>query len=85
MADRLRPRSPRKKLRERLLHHLWTRGPQPPEYLSLILCRDVYHCTPAALEEQSLDAVNDHLLCLQLEAEVRQMRRTTQRRKTTLS
>jgi hypothetical protein len=45
----------------------------------------VYHCTPAALEEQSLDAVNDHLLCLQLEAEVRQMRRTTQRRKTTLS
>lgn len=85
MADRLREGPSRKKLRERLLHHLWTRGPQPPEYLSLILCRDVYHCTPAALEEQTLDAVNDHLLCLQVEAEVRQMRHNTRRRKATLS
>lgn len=51
--------------------HLWTKGPCPPEYLELILCRDVYHCTPQALRLIPLEDILTTLTCLRVEAEVR--------------
>lgn len=59
---------------------MWTKGPQPPEMLELILCRDVYHCTPRELAEQDLDTVLDHLLVLQVEDEVKRLKRQMQTR-----
>lgn len=51
--------------------HLWTKGPCPPEYLELILCRDVYHCTPQALRQIPLEDILVALTCLRIEADVR--------------
>lgn len=53
---------------------LWVDGPPPPEYVDLILMRDVFHCTPAALAEQDADAVFDVLACLSAEAFVEKSR-----------
>ena len=53
--------------------HTGSREP-PPQYLELILCRDVYHCTPSELDEQDAERVADHLLCLQEESKYRRMR-----------
>ena len=50
------------------------KAPQPPELLELRLCRDVYHCTPTELAQQPLETVLDHLTCLQIEHEVRELR-----------
>ena len=52
------------------MEHLWTGGPPPPEYIELILCRDVYHCTPSELDEQDVARVEAHLICLELEAQL---------------
>jgi len=57
-----------------VLAHLWTGAPAPLEYIELILCRDVYHCTPSELEKQYADVVNAHLVCLAAEAKVAKMR-----------
>jgi hypothetical protein len=54
--------------------HLWTDGPPPPEYVDLILCRDVYHCTPAELDEQEAARVQAHMLCLEMEVKVAKQR-----------
>lgn len=48
--------------------------------MSLLLCREVYHCTPRELEQQDLDTILDHLTCLRIEADVRTLRRQTTRR-----
>ena len=42
--------------------------PMPIEYLELILCRDVYHCTPNELDAQDMERVGAHLVCLRAEA-----------------
>lgn len=54
--------------------HLWTKGPQPWAYMELILCRDVYHCTPAELAQVPLATILDHLACMDVEAKVKQRR-----------
>lgn len=56
-----------------MLRSLWLRQPPPPEYLELLLCRDVYHCTPAELATIPLRTIMTHLACLDAEAQVRQM------------
>jgi len=38
-------------------------------YLTLLLCRDVYHCTPAELDRQNAVTVLDHLACMEAEAQ----------------
>ena len=43
------------------------------EYLSLVLCRDVYHCDPLTLKRQPLKDVMTHLTCLDVEAMIRDM------------
>jgi len=50
-------------------------GQPPPEYLELILCRDVYHCTPVALAEVPMTKVLTHLTCLSIEGDVANKRR----------
>lgn len=51
--------------------HLWTKGPCPPEYLELILCRDVYHCTPDTLRSISGVDILTTLTMLKVEGKVR--------------
>ena len=55
-----------------MLVHLWTDGPMPGDYLELVLCRDVYHCPPQQLPPVS--QILRHLVCLDVEAKVREMR-----------
>lgn len=40
----------------------------PIEYLELVLCRDVYHCTPAMLPDWQ--TISEHLALMTIEAEV---------------
>ena len=38
---------------------MWLRlpGPAPQEYTDLVLCRDIFHCTPSQLYDQDYDVV----------------------------
>lgn len=55
---------------------LWTgHGQPPPEYLELVLCRDVYHCAPDVLRRQSLTTILRHLACAEAEAKVNKARK----------
>lgn len=38
-----------------------------------MLCRDVYHCDPLTLKRQPLKDVLGHLVCLDVEAMIREM------------
>lgn len=62
--------------------HLWAGGPKNPppwQYVELVLCRDVYHCTPAELDAQDFLRVREHLICLAVENEVYQARHPKKR------
>ena len=51
--------------------HLFTKScGAPMPYVTLQLCRDVYHCPPDALRRQDLRTVLEHLTCLSVEAQV---------------
>jgi len=39
--------------------------------MELLLCRDVYHCTPSELAEQDWYVVNKHIRLLSVEAEIK--------------
>lgn len=55
---------------------MWLGGkdhPAPWAYVELILCRDVYHCTPVDLAGIPADTVIAHLTLLEVEATVRDM------------
>jgi hypothetical protein len=55
---------------------LHTQGrPAPWEYVELMLCRDIYHCTPGELDKQDPIKVLRHLEALSGEAVVRKLRR----------
>lgn len=58
-----------------ILAHLATGKPAPREYVELVLCRDVYHCTPLELAQIPLETVEAHLICIAAETKVRNMRR----------
>lgn len=54
---------------------LWTgSGQPPPGYLDLVLCRDVYHCTPEELDRQDDRRIQEHLELMAAEAQVREMK-----------
>jgi len=67
-----------KKLKGQVLAHLLTDAPAPVEYLELVLCRDIYHCTPPELGEVDMQTINAHLACLDGEAQARQVLRARQ-------
>lgn len=50
--------------------HLWVDNPPPWEYIRLILCRDVYHCTPLELEKIPGEIILQDLTMLGEEARV---------------
>jgi hypothetical protein len=54
--------------------HLHAGADMPAEYLDLVLCRDVYRCTPPELDEIDNETLEAHLVCLEAEAEVRRAR-----------
>lgn len=45
--------------------------PAPIEYVTLVLCRDVYHCTPSQLRLESAQDILTHLAVLKIESKVR--------------
>lgn len=49
---------------------LWLGRPAPPEYIDLILKRDVYHCTPSELDAQDAEAILQDLVILETEGKV---------------
>lgn len=51
--------------------HLWTEADAPIEYVTLTLCRDVYHCLPSQLARESMSEIVAHLTCLRVEADIR--------------
>ena len=53
---------------------LWTNGPPPPEYVDLMLCRDVFHCPPSALKAEAAEDIFAALACLEAENYVRGQR-----------
>lgn len=56
----------------RLAEYLWIgKGGPPVDYVDMILCRDVYHCPPDALDRQDTARVRRHLTCLEVESKVR--------------
>jgi len=62
-------------LKYRILAHLATGKAAPREYLELVLCRDVYHCTPLELAKIPVDIIEAHLVCIAAENKVTKMRR----------
>ena len=46
---------------------LFDLAPLPAAYTELVLCRDIYHCTPDALDRQPLRRVAQHLAALRAE------------------
>jgi hypothetical protein len=62
-----------KKLKLRLTAYLATHsGEAPWAYVELVLCRDVYHCTPSALRREKAREVILHLTCMQIETKVQE-------------
>lgn len=47
--------------------HLHTGEPAPPEFIRLVLCRDIYHCTPVQLRQVPLSDVLETLATLSAE------------------
>jgi len=54
--------------------HLWTGDVAPMEYIRLVMCRDVYHCTPAEIEAVPWLTIQQDLLMMSVERTVRQRR-----------
>lgn len=54
------------------------KGEEPPEYTDLVLCRDIYHCTPDELDALDYERVLMHTVVLSVESKVR-ARRSRQR------
>lgn len=55
-----------------LLAFLFTgRQQAPPIWAEYVLCCEMYHCTPSELDEQDWLRVNEHLLCREIEGQVR--------------
>jgi hypothetical protein len=41
--------------------------PPPPDYVDLVLCRDVYHCRPSELDDEDATVLARHMLLLEIE------------------
>jgi len=53
-------------------HLTLTDRPAPIEYLELVLCRDVYHCLPSELDDEDMERIGAHLICLHAESKCRE-------------
>jgi len=49
----------------------------PMQYIRLVMCRDVYHCTPAELEAVSWVTIQEDLMMLGVERSIQQRRSKT--------
>jgi hypothetical protein len=58
----------------RLAAHLWTDEPPPPQYIRLIFCRDVYHCTPDMLGKLPVKILIEDMAMLNIENQVKKSR-----------
>lgn len=58
---------------------LWTNGTAPVEYTELVLCRDVFHCTPSQLRAESAEDIMAALACLEAERYVQKQREKKRR------
>lgn len=57
--------------------HLLTGDHPPRELITLVLCRDVWHCRPSELRQESGKDLMDALTCLTAEAEVAEAKKKT--------
>lgn len=59
---------------DELRRYLFLKGTHgaPWEYVELVLCRDIYHCTPSELDQQDLERIMLHIDMMKLEEEIRQ-------------
>jgi hypothetical protein len=58
-------------VRRRVIEALWIDAPPPAEYVRLVLCRDVYHCPPTALDDVPLRVILEDLAMISAERDVR--------------
>ena len=47
--------------------------------MELVLCRDVYKCTPVELARIPLPTITAHLACLDVEAQVKRRKRKSKK------
>jgi len=60
---------------------LFTKSGEPPwEFISLKLCREIYHCLPSQLGEEDWAEIEYHLYLLGVEAEVQQFQRDSKKK-----
>lgn len=59
------------KLKHDVIAALWVQGAPPPDYVDLLLCRDVFHCRPSELAQEDADDILRALACLSAEAYIR--------------
>jgi len=59
---------------------LWTKGPAPQEYTDLVLCRDVFHCTPSELRAEAAEDIMAALACIEAENYVREQQERSRKR-----
>ena len=59
---------------------LWTHSPAPVEYTELVLCRDVFHCTPSQLRAEDAEDILAALACIEAENYVRKQQERSKRR-----
>jgi len=60
---------------------LFDLAPLPAAYTELVLCRDIYHCPPDALDRQPLRRVAQHLAALRAERRYQAITAEHQRKK----
>lgn len=59
------------------MEHLWTGEPPPPEYIRLVMCRDVYHCTPLEFERIPWWIIRQDLQMMSIERDMQRRRERT--------
>jgi len=60
---------------------LFDLAPLPAAYTELVLCRDIYHCPPDALDRLPLQRVAQHLAALRAERRHQKLIATHQRKR----
>jgi hypothetical protein len=60
---------------------LWTKGPAPQEYTNLVLCRDVFHCTPSQLQAEAAEDILAALACIEAENYVREQQERSKKKR----
>ena len=48
-------------------------GQAPAAYVRLLLCREVYHCTPSQIKREKLRDILQDLACMEVEGQKRRV------------